>query len=355
MTTKTIDSSAHEDDNEINSVDTTVTCDADVMDMSEQNYCNITGEELVWYFSYGSNMNPSVFEERRKIKCRDFKVCKVPGYVLTYTQGMVPYLEPAYCTCVERSKIKDGDDRPDIHGVAFLISRKQYEHMLLTEGGWGYQEYRTSFFWNIGHYAEEEVECHEIAPEGSYSNESTQDVFPKPFKALTLTGLLGVRKKYDANSSKRYHDIVNEGAESSGLPTSYREYLKERHPPFEPTNCWRAKLAQWIYTIVLIPLIVLEIGTMQVCSTWNERKLKERESQQQQQQQEVAAESPTKKRNFQDVVRPPWIILKFCFIYRTVVLEMILFTLLYDVCNLPNGFRNKCASEATIASDKKSL
>lgn len=346
----TIDSDDY--DHEINSVDTTVTTEADVMDMSENNYCNISGEELVWYFSYGSNMNPAVFEEKRKIKSRDFKICKVPGYVLTYTHGLVPFVEPAYCTCVERNKIQD--DRPDIHGVAFLITRAQYEHMLLTEGGWGYQEYRKDFWWSIGHYGEEEVECHEILPEGSNDENTSPQTLCKPFKALTLVGLLGVRQKYDANSSKRYHDLVNVGAEASGLPKSYREYLKEKHPPFEPTNCWRANLAMWIYFVALIPIIVLEIGTMKACASRNERKLEERESQQQLLQDD---EPSTSRRNFQNVTRPPWIIMRFCFFYRTVVMEIIMFTLLFDVCKLPNGFRNKyCAlAKATSTSDKKSL
>jgi len=341
MTTKTI--AAHEkypQEDDVNSVDTTVTTEADIMDMSENNYCNISGEELVWYFSYGSNMNPAVFEKKRKIKCRDHKVCKVPGYVLTYTQGVMPFVEPAYCTCVERSKI--GDDRPDIHGVAFLITRKQYEHMLLTEGGWGYQEYRRHPIWSIGHYGEEEVECVEIKPEGC-----TNEISPKAFKALTLVGLLGVLNRYDANASKRYCDLVNVGAESSGLPTSYREYLKEQHPPFEPPNCRCGTVAKYIFMAVSLPILILEIGTVKICSRWNEQKLEQGKSQQDQMVE------PGRSRSFQDSVRPPWIIMKFCFFYRTVAMELVASTLLFDVCSFPNGFRNKKNPEATSASAKK--
>lgn len=341
MTTKT--SAIHEEkynysEDDSNSGDTTVTTEADtIMDMSENNFCSISGEELVWYFSYGSNMNPAVFEKKRKIKCQDHKVCKVPGYVLTYTEGVLPFVEPAYCTCVERSKI--GDDRPDIHGVAFLITRRQYEHMLLTEGGWGFQEYRKHPIWSIGHYGEEEVECIEIQPEGCNNEVST-----KPFKALTLVGLLGILPRYDANASKRYCDLVDVGAESSGLPASYREYLKEKHPPFEPTNCRCGTFAKYIFMAISIPILILEIGTVQLCWSWNERKLE-----QQQRQQLVEP----RRRSFQDSVRPPWIIMKFCFFYRTVAMELLASTLLFDVCNFPNGFRNKTIPEATSASTKK--
>ncbi len=343
MTAKAFDLERSEN----SSVGTSITAETDVMDRSENNFGTISGEELVWYFSYGSNMNPAVFEKKRKIKCKDFRVCKVPGYVLTYTQGMVPYIEPAYCTCVERSTIQCEDDRPDIHGVAFLITRTQYEHMLLTEGGWGWQQYRHDPVWSVGYYAEVEVECHEIQPEGSAAL-----VLSKPFKALTLAGLLGVRKKYDANSSKRYHDLVNAGAESSGLPKSYRDYLKKTHPPFEPTNCIYSKIAEHIYLAALVPLFIFEIGTMQLCTRWSESKLEQREST----KQHSLHDPSIPRRSFQDISRPPWIIMKLCFLYRTIVMELIVFTLLYDVCRFPNGFRNKCAtSEATTASEKKSL
>ena len=127
-------------------------------------------DDLIWYFSYGSNLNPEVFENRRKIKCRDHRVCYAPGYVLTYAEGILPYIEPAFCTCVKRELLPplaslsssplvagDRDDdnirhRPDIHGVAFLITRRQYEHVLMTEGGFGWQEYRYHPIWNTGQY-----------------------------------------------------------------------------------------------------------------------------------------------------------------------------------------------------------
>ena len=343
MTAKAFDLEQSEN----SSVGTSITAETDVMDRSENNFCNISGEELVWYFSYGSNMNPAVFEQKRKIKCRDFRVCKVPGYVLTYTQGMVPYSEPAYCTCVKRSIIQCEDDRPDIHGVAFLITRTQYEHMLLTEGGWGWQEYRYDRLWSVGHYAEEEVECQEIQPEGS-----TTAVLSKPFKALTLAGLLGVRQKYDANSSKRYHDLVNVGAEASGLPKSYRKYLKKTHPPFEPTNCIFSKIAKHIYLLALLPIFVFEIGTMILCVRWSESRLEKRASTRQQSHQDPSIP----RQSFQHIIRPPWIVMKACFLYRTIILEFILSTFLYDLCKFPNGFCNKyVTSETTAASNKKLL
>lgn len=335
---------------------------------SEQQQQELEDEDLVWYFSYGSNLNPVIFEEKRKIKCRDYRVCKAPGYVLTYTESILPFIEPAFCTCVKRCDLpwkdqyQDSDSsnnneasssRPDIHGVAFLITRQQYEHMLLTEGGWGYQEYRHSC-WDIGHYGEEEIECVEIETD-HLCCEGISALTPRPnrhFRALTLTGLFGDRQLADANASKRYVDIVNKGAESSGLPASYREYLRTKHPAYEPTNCWKAKLALKLYLLACLPVFVFEFGSLHLCILWNERKMKKKETDgNNSSEEDNKQEQPLKRRKrFEGVVRPPWIVLKLCFWYRNIVLERMMGSLLFDWCKFPNGFRNPCAAAAAAAA-----
>lgn len=321
------------------------------------------GDDLVWYFSYGSNMNPEVFEEKRKIKSRDYRVCRAPGYVLSYTESILPYLEPGFCTCLKRSDLLWEDEneesrRPDIHGVAFLITRQQYDHMLLTEGGWGYQEYRNSI-WDVGHYGEEEIECVEIEPD-RICCQSIPTSTPQPnrrFKALTLTGLFNDGQIYDANASKRYYDIVNKGAKSSGLPASYREYLRTKHSAYEPTNCWKAKLALQLYIVASIPIFFFEIGTLKLCVLLNERKMMMKKNESSTKEEETQQEQRQRRRKkFEDVIRPPWIVLKLCYWYRCIVLERMVVPFLFDWCKFPNGFRNPCvgaaAAEAAAASKK---
>ena len=341
-------------------------------------------DDLVWYFSYGSNMNPEIFEKKRKIKCVEFRVCTAPGYVLSYSESMLPYFEPGFCTCVKRSELPCSESKPDIHGVAFLITRQQYEHMLLTEGGWGYQEYRYDPLWGIGNYGEEEIECVEIEPDhgccGDKSSTETTSTFtnslPRRFKAMTLVGLFNDRQRYDANCSKRYYDIVNEGALSSGLPASYREYLRERHPAYEMSPCWKAKLAMRLYMVAAMPCFVLELGTLNLYVQWNERKLETRTKEQPQgtgttttttnhssdnkvqdeiedKVSKVAAKSTniTERKRFKNVVRPPWIVMKACHVYRSIVLERMMVPFLMDWCKLPNGFRNPCCAGTTAADD----
>jgi len=311
-------------------------------------------EDLVWYFSYGSNMNPEVFEERRKIKCRDYRVCKAPGYVLSYTESILPYIEPGFCTCIKRCDLLWEDEsqasrRPDIHGVAFLITRQQYEHMLLTEGGWGYQEYRHTI-WDVGHYGEDEIECVEIEPDHLCCESIPKSTLQpnRRFKALTLTGLFGDGQIGDANASKRYCDIVNKGAESSGLPASYREYLRTKHPAYVPDNSWKAKLALNLYLVASFPIFFIEFGSLKLCILWNERKLKKESANTEENQQE---QLPRRRKKFEGVVRPPWIVLKLCSWYRYIVLEQMMMPFLFDWCKFPNGFRNRCPAAAPAEAD----
>jgi hypothetical protein len=311
-------------------------------------------DNLVWYFSYGSNMNPEVFEKKRKIRCRDYRVCYVPGYVLTYSEGIVPYLEPAFCTCVKREvldsehKHKPLPQRPDIHGVAFLITRQQYEHMLTTEGGWGYQSFRNHPIWNVGHYGEEEIECIEVLPEPDTTNNTNNtkntpneqststttsttvqsSTIPRKhqngrrFKALTLVGLLGLdnpnRKPYDCNASQRYYDLVNVGARSSGLPCSYRSYLQTQHPAFSEKTGRAVGFAKFVFWGWSVPPILVETFGIYYSLFWNERR-----------------KAPT-----DPVVRPPWVLMKLCYLYRTFVLGYVLQTILFDWLKIPDGFKN---------------
>eukprot|EP00536_Pseudo-nitzschia_multiseries_P002695 jgi/Psemu1/283899/fgenesh1_pg.36_\ len=227
-------------------------------------------------------MNPQVFEEKRKIQPLDHMVCRIPGYVLTYTEGILPYLEPAFCTCVPRERLpalRSGRPRPTIHGVAFLITRDQFEHVLLTEGGFGYQYYEGDSFWALGHYGVEDVECVEIDGNGNGNDDAVDDEPTeqgrrhrqgRTVRAKTLVGLLGARQRYDCNASKRYYNLVKEGAKSSGLPKFYRDYLRDEHPAYADPTCesssepsatatatarWGVAIAKTLYIVIYIPCV----------------------------------------------------------------------------------------------------
>jgi hypothetical protein len=70
--------------------------------------------EVVWNFSFGSNMNPIALIERRKIQPIESVPCSVTGWKLTFNYGAMPFLEPGMGT-VER------DPAGILHGVAHKV------------------------------------------------------------------------------------------------------------------------------------------------------------------------------------------------------------------------------------------
>lgn len=54
--------------------------------------------DLLWYFAFGSNMDPDVLGRVRHVHPRQSQPCKVEGYVLTFAHRGLPYLEPGFGT-----------------------------------------------------------------------------------------------------------------------------------------------------------------------------------------------------------------------------------------------------------------
>lgn len=54
--------------------------------------------DLLWYFAFGSNMDPDVLGRVRHVHPRQSHPCKVAGYVLTFAHQGLPYLEPGFGT-----------------------------------------------------------------------------------------------------------------------------------------------------------------------------------------------------------------------------------------------------------------
>ncbi len=75
-------------------------------------------EELVWNFSFGSNMNPIALIERRKIQPIESVPCSVTGWKLTFNYAAMPFLEPGMGT-VER------DPAGILHGVAHKVRMRR--------------------------------------------------------------------------------------------------------------------------------------------------------------------------------------------------------------------------------------
>lgn len=93
----------------------------------------------VWYFAYGSNMSSKKFSSRGIVPLASARV-RIPGWILACNIPGLPYSEPSFTSIVPRNSTLQGrhssiQSDPDVLGVAYLLTRKQYALVLGSEGG----------------------------------------------------------------------------------------------------------------------------------------------------------------------------------------------------------------------------
>eukprot|EP00879_Flechtneria_rotunda_P010973 GHRR01011466.1.p1 GENE.GHRR01011466.1~~GHRR01011466.1.p1 ORF type:complete len:352 (+),score=125.71 GHRR01011466.1:318-1373(+) len=69
----------------------------------------------VFYFAFGSNMNPKVLISRRRVKPRQSLPCSVPGYMLSFGVQGFPYAEPGFATIVQQQHCQQLQSQPHRH------------------------------------------------------------------------------------------------------------------------------------------------------------------------------------------------------------------------------------------------
>ena len=57
-----------------------------------------SGADTLWYFAFGSNMDPDVLGKVRHVYPHQSEPCKVSGFVLTFAHRGLPYEEPGFGT-----------------------------------------------------------------------------------------------------------------------------------------------------------------------------------------------------------------------------------------------------------------
>jgi len=112
---------------------------------------------MPWYFTFGSNMHPSVLR-RRQVTPQITLRAVLPGWVYTNDYVGLPLFEPSFATIRTRecwSKRNNGPSvpttPPDVQGAAYLISEEDLQRILRTEGGGGHA--------GVG-YVTTDVVCH---------------------------------------------------------------------------------------------------------------------------------------------------------------------------------------------------
>ena len=148
--------------------------------------------ELVWYFAYGSNMQPATFGGRRGIVARDAVPARLRGWQLVFDKPPILPIGGAMANVVECLGA-------EVLGVAYHVTTDDLAHIDLTEGVL------------IGNYHRIAVCVSPLAggPE---------------LEAFTLTS---ERRDPSLCASYRYMALLIEGAQVHGLPAAYIDWLRQ--------------------------------------------------------------------------------------------------------------------------------
>lgn len=111
----------------------------------------IQSEEVLWYFAYGSNMSAQTFRDHRGINPLNERAVRIPGWELRFDVYGVPYQEPAFASIAPTTNTATNTNTTttasagaplsrslsevEVHGIAYLVTREQYTHIIASEGG----------------------------------------------------------------------------------------------------------------------------------------------------------------------------------------------------------------------------
>jgi len=143
----------------------------------------------VWYFAYGSNMHPAIFEERRCIKPLERRVGRIEGYRLRFNLEGRPKGKAAPANIC-------ADGGCEVWGILYRITRRDLLRLNSTEGvpGRGYKPV-------------------------------VLDAVDNDANRLAAVAYVAAGKEIDGNPSLRYITLLRDGARHHGLPTRWIEYL----------------------------------------------------------------------------------------------------------------------------------
>ncbi|KAJ1899416.1 hypothetical protein LPJ66_002120 [Kickxella alabastrina] len=175
---------------------------------------------MVWYLGYGANMSSKVLSGRRQVFPVESHPVVVPGYQLTFDMVGLPYWEPGFGTIVPvngsngsaedrallgATRMFDCQAGSPLHCIAHLITKKELDHIVNTEGGNGSRDFGYQLI---------EIAC-------------------ETYDGRAISGISLIDAHTSAcgyHPSTRYHKIIVDGAEEHGLDAKYIERLKMIKP-----------------------------------------------------------------------------------------------------------------------------
>jgi hypothetical protein len=147
--------------------------------------------DLVWYFAYGSNMQPQTFAGRRGIVAARALPARLVGWQLVFDKPPLLPMGQGMANVV-------ATPGAEVLGVAYAITADDLAHVDLTEGVL------------IENYRRVAVQ---VAPLGGGTS----------FEAWTLTS---DRRTAGLLPSQRYMELLVDGALHHGLPSEYVAWLR---------------------------------------------------------------------------------------------------------------------------------
>ncbi|KAK6180938.1 hypothetical protein SNE40_008900 [Patella caerulea] len=148
------------------------------------------GDENIWSFGYGSNMDVHAVETKKQVKILDHTAAILKGWRLAFNLSGIPFVEPAFANIIQ-SGLTD-----EVHGVAFCISKESVANMDKVEIGY-----------------------------------DKAKITLEAYDGRTLHGFVYVNKPSastsdEMNPSKRYIGVLIKGAQQAGLKPSYIDKLR---------------------------------------------------------------------------------------------------------------------------------
>ncbi|KAG0361548.1 hypothetical protein BG005_007967 [Podila minutissima] len=216
-------------------------------------------EDTLWYLAYGSNMDPKVLTDRRKITPLESLPVIVPEYWLSFDIGGVPFIEPCFASIlkIDKSRLYQEEyarfvhDRtkygqaflwdekhpeksypPILQGVAHRITFKHWQMVIQSEGGWGH-DVPTG-------YNQIMVNCTVV---GTNEQIAAHVLDARPLSIKTR-----------CQPSARYKNLLTAGAAYHNLDPAYRRYLAT----IVPYQCsgLRSRFGQSLFMVFNLPMLI---------------------------------------------------------------------------------------------------
>jgi gamma-glutamylcyclotransferase len=153
--------------------------------------------QQVWYFAYGANMDDATFRLRRGIDARECRRGRVAGYRLRFNLEGRPKGRSAPANI-------EPDPAAEVWGVAYRITRRQLLRLDATEG---------------------------VPGQGYRHTEVRVDTDGGPVQAIAYIARGGAA---DGKPSRRYLNLLRDGARAHGLPADYIRFLESVESAAEP-------------------------------------------------------------------------------------------------------------------------